>query len=246
MNPYGVDVSEKNIQKPLVSLKVLYDGMPETEGCENCEEINGDNVQWCCKSQNPSLHYVEFLYAWKNIQDTYDKESRLNLIVRAIKNYLNNSFKKGCIFFIPGKGCTTYNHRPFACRMYGVVPEENWNAKWKALKESMGDNFDIAPQCPHVKTKSGNPITKKQEDKWYDHIKKCEKELGVSESYIKLHDRFGGPYRTFHDHILIELFDDSFLSKLSAVRLTNPTLVEIDKFADELKKSLEGGIIVTV
>ena len=246
MNPYGVDISESNIQKPLISLKVLYEGMPETEGCEKCEEINGDAVQWCCKLQNPSLHYVEFLYVWKYVQKTYDKNSRLSLIVRAITNYLSNSSKKGCIFFVNDEGCTIHKHRPFSCRMYGVVPEENWTKRWDALNAEMGDQFDAIPQCPHVKTKSGEPVTSQQEDKWYEYIKKCERDLGVSEAHIKLHDRFGGPYRTFHDHILIELFDDVFLNKLSSIRMANPSTDEIDKFVFALKKAMEGGVIVTI
>ena len=210
--------------------------MPETEGCEKCEEINGDEKFWCCSTNSPSMWYVEFLNVWEKVQN-WNKEKKINLILRAIRNYLSNKTSKGCIFF--DNGCQCYSDRPFCCRQYGVVPKENWDKRWSALKERMGDKFDAKPQCNLVSIKGGGSITPEQEDKWFEHTKKCERRIGILSHTIKKYDLAGGTYRTFHDHLLIELHTPEFLHKLTTVRLQNPSESDINSFVSVLKEQLE-------
>ena len=148
MNPYGVNIDGQTLMAPMASLKILYDGMPQTTGCENCHEANGDESKWCCRYQNPSMFYIEFLYIWEEIQDNWSKKDRSELMLRAVRNYLDNSLSKGCIFY--DDECKVYDKRPLMCRLYGVIPKESWDNRWEALKERQGDKFEARSQCPLV------------------------------------------------------------------------------------------------
>ncbi len=236
MNPYGIILDDKENAKALLSLNILYEMMPETTGCEDCEFHNGVNKDWCCKKQNPSMYYVEFMYVWPDVLK-WSEDKRIQLILRAVRNYLQNKPHKGCIFY--DNGCTIYENRPFACRMYGITPQENWEKRWNALKESQGEQFDGLHQCRLVSTKDGITVSAEREDKWLIAVAKREARFGVPPETILKHDDSGGSYRTFHDHLLIELFPEKFLSMLSLQRLNNPSDEDIDKTLDILKQQLE-------
>ena len=94
MNPYNIDISQSNLEAPIVALNVLYNGMPATSGCEKCAEVNGDDVHWCCQTQNPSMYYVEFLQVLKAVGNWAEDKKR-EVILRAVRNYLDNSLSKG-------------------------------------------------------------------------------------------------------------------------------------------------------
>lgn len=234
MNPYNIDLTQSNLEGPLISLSVLYNGMPATSGCEKCSEKNPDNPYWCCKTQNPSMYYVEFLRVFKKVGDTWSNEKKIELVLKAVKNYLTNDLSKGCVFY--DNECTVYEDRPFACRMYGVIPKENWDKRWESLKRRQGESFEAKPQCDLVS--SEEEITASMEDKWFLHTRKCEERIGISAEVVNLHDLGGGSYRTFHDHLLVEFFNDSILEMLSKARMTNSTEEEIDLLVDELRKQL--------
>lgn len=233
MNPYGVDLSETNMSGPTIALEVLYKGMPETSGCKTCSEVNGSDVDWCCKRQNPSMFYVEFLHSFCQVTH-WSKEKRLELTLRSIRNYLDNSLGKGCVFY--DMGCLIYEQRPFACRMYGVTPAANWNKRWELLKERQQGEFSAIPQCPLVS--ADREITDVQEDKWFAHTKESEQRLGVPQDQIELHDDAGGSYRTFHDHLLLELLGPDRMAMLTNVRMTNPSPEDIEKTVEVMRECL--------
>lgn len=246
MNPYDVDVSNSNIQGPLARLKILYEDMPPTTGCDKCVEVNGaDNKDWCCRTTNPSMYYSEFLYVWQEVQK-WSKSKRASLVLRCIRNYLSNSLSKGCVMY--ADGCQCYNERPFTCRMYGVVCPESFEKRYRSLQERQGERFVAKPQCPLVKV--DNPeylssfVRPEDEDSWFRQIMTIETRIGMSEHLLRLHDMPGGPYRTFHDHILIELFPPSFLEMLTKTRMTNPSPEDIEKTIELLDGVLqETGVI---
>lgn len=239
MNPYGIDLSQSNLEGPLVSLNVLYNGMPATSGCEKCVEINGDNVNWCCRLQQPSMYYVEFLQVLKTVGDNWPEDKKKELVLRAVKNYLDNSLSKGCVFY--DSECTIYIDRPLACRFYGVISKENWDKRWKTLKERQGDSFEAKLQC--ILVSSEEEITPEMERKWFLHTRKCEERIGISSEIINRHDLGGGSYRTFHDHLLLEFFGEDLLSVLTQAKMTDSTEKEIDLLIEELGKQLNAQTI---
>ena len=234
MSNFGVDITQDNLRKPTISLKVLYEGMPATSGCENCHEHFGEDAIWCCRTINPSMYYVEFLKVWQEVQK-WPKHKKRDLMVRAIINYLDTSPQKGCVFW--GEECMVYDNRPFACRMYGVIPQESWDKRVASLREREGEDFPIRPQCDKVV--SENPITEEDENKWFEHTRKCEVMLGVDKQCIDLHDIPGGSYRTFHDHLLLEILEPQALNRLTEVKLSKPSREDIESFAEVLTGVLE-------
>ncbi len=233
MNPYGVDIGESNLLGPTTSLKILYEEMPDTSGCETCEEKNGDNAYWCCLGQSPSMYYVEFLHIWEEVQK-WSKQKQEELVIRAIRNYLSNKLSKGCVFYTDK--CSVHEQRCLQCRLYGVIPKESWDERWEQLKKRQGDKFEAKPQCNLVKSET--EITCEQEEKWFFHTIKCERRIGVPVDAIKLQDFAGGSYRTPHDHIVIELFDDKFLHTLTQARMNNLSDDDIDGVLETLKEKL--------
>jgi Fe-S-cluster containining protein len=248
MNPYNVDVRDQNLMGPLARLKIIYEDMPPTAGCENCSAVNGEEQKdWCCKTQNPSMYYCEFLYIWQEVQK-WPKTRRAWLVLRAIRNYLSNSLSKGCIFYEDSFGCKVYEHRPFMCRMYGVIDPERFQQRFDLLRERQGEKFEAKPQCKLVHVADDQAlipyIKAEDEDKMFQQVMTCEARIGMTEPLLKLHDQPGGPYRTFHDHILIELFPPAFLEMLTKTRMTNPSQEDIDKTIEIVDGILqESGII---
>lgn len=234
MNPYGVDTTERNLLGPFASLKILYDDMPQTLGCENCEKHNSIK-DWCCLFQNPGMYYVEFLNVYQDIQHNWSKQKRKDLFLRAVKNFLSNSLSKGCIFY--DEGCLVYERRPFACKMYGIIPKGNWDKRWKRLEERQGDKFEARPQCELVSP--DKPVSVENEDKWFSHIANCEKRIGVPLDIISLHDLAGGSYRTFHDHLLVMIFDPKLLEMLSTYRLSDPSVEDIEETIKKFEEIYE-------
>lgn len=235
MNPFGVDTTESNVTRPLISLKVLYDGLPTTTGCEQCEEHYGEDAIWCCRTINPSMYYVEFLKVWQTVQKTWKKPAKRDLLLKAIVNYLDTSPTKGCIFW---EGhCHVYEERPFSCRMYGVIPQDSWDSRIKSLKDREGEDFPVRDQCNKVT--SSKPVTDADENRWFAHTRRCEEMVGVDKERIDLHDIPGGPYRTFHDHLILELMEPTALNKLTEVKLTQPGRENIEEFAEVLSGMLE-------
>jgi len=239
MNSYGVKTDNDNLMGPFASLEILYENMPETSGCDKCSEYYGETEKdWCCHLLTPSMYYVEFLYIWQHIKNTWSRNKKQGLIIRAIKNYLRNDLNKGCVFY--DNECTVHYRRPFSCRMYCMTPQESWDARWQEL-EKMCDISQFVErsrtQCDKAVT--SQRVTVEDETRWFEHTKTCESRIGVPENIINKHDAAEGSYRTFHDHILINQFDIPFLNSLTQVRMTNPTMEEIEEFAHEIEKQLK-------
>lgn len=236
MNPYKIDITQSNLEGPIVALNVLYNSMPATNGCEKCVEVNGDDAFWCCRTIAPSMYYVEFLQVLKTIGDNWSNDKKTEVILRAVKNYLDNSLSKGCVFY--DNKCTIYTCRPFNCRRYGVIPKESWDKRWETLKKRQGDSFEARPQCTLVSSEI--EITPEMEEKWFLHTRKSEERIGIAPEIINRHDLGGGSYRTFHDHLLLEFFGEDLLSVLTQAKMTNSTEEEIDLLVEELRKQLDG------
>jgi len=237
-NPYGVDISDYNISGPLISLDILYKQIPCTSGCDKCPEANGENKFWCCKTISPSMFYVEFLRVYKTVQNQWSKTAKASLAMRAIVNYLiTDTTNKGCIFW-DGK-CMAYADRPLSCRMYAVIPKESWDKRVESIKRREGNDFYIKDQCNLVSVDLGKTITPQQDDQWFAYTQSCERKLGVPEQYIKLQDIPGGSYRTFHDHLLLEVLETDAMNKLTKVKITKPPRSDIEAFATILSKQLD-------
>ena len=126
------------------------------------------------------------------------------------------------------------------CRLYGVTPEEVWDERVELLKNRHGVDFPSYTQCGLVTMDDGcKYISSENDNKWFNHVRECEKRLGVTPDAIHLHDLPGGSYRTFHDHLLIELFPVGVLEALTKYRFTNPTEGDIEHVVEEIVDRME-------
>lgn len=234
---YNVDVSHENVKKSFASLKIVYDSMPKTSGCESCADINKENIHWCCKTIVPSAYYSEFLYAWEDVEKKWNKKDKLDLILRAIKNHITDN-QKGCPFY--NIGCSIYEKRFLQCRMYGIIPRKSWKKRVKNLKSIYGKDYKATPQCNLVK--SDIYVDEKKENTWFEFSRICESKIGVSNKTIQEHDSEKGSYRAIHDHILMYCFSEDMLTSLSSIRLSKPTEKDIEDFLIILRRKLENVI----
>jgi Fe-S-cluster containining protein len=213
-------------------LKVLYSDIPETEGCK--ENIPNNCGAWCCQIQSPQVLLSEFLHSWTTIKSSWKKEQIIQLLQSAVKNYLNTGLVKGCVFWNKeSKLCNQHHTRPFNCRTYSQIPDEEFKPRYERLKV-LYPNEDLRDQCGLTKT-VGNKPTKEDIDRWFEWLKIIDREMGVDPKLI--HDGDGGLYRTYHDHILLYLGSDMFLSTLTRIRLKS-TEDEKLKFIEKIPENI--------
>ena len=212
---YNVKNDIKKIAKSRKNLKWIYDQMPETFGClDNISKETGGCESWCCAEQFPSVWYVEFLYSWNYVVHNWNDQKILSLIEKSLRNYLFPKPERSCVFWDKdSKMCSQHNYRGYNCRIYGIEPEEDFNKRLVKLKVIYPN---IKNQCNLVSTTNGEKVEEKDIKFWWDHLKNTEASIGVL--YKDMHDGHGGSYRSYHDHILLHLFDDATMEFLSNTR----------------------------
>lgn len=204
-------------------LKKIYKEIPSTKGCMdhiNLPPEQGGCGGWCCQIQAPSLLYVEFLHAWNHILENWIDDDIVNLIEYSISYYIMNPVVKGCIMWDKEtKLCRIHEHRPYACRCYGITPDEEFKPRYERLKILYQDTPGavIRDQCHLVKTEDGTKVTKYMMDDWWEKITQIEQDIGIKKEYI--HDNIGGTYRMYHDHIVLQVCTDSLMKKLQFLRI---------------------------
>lgn len=232
---YSSRFGDKVLKKNRKELRRLYEQIPSTTGC--MENINKDGgcSGWCCEEQNPQLMYSEFLNTWNYVVQNWSTEKISALVMRAVKSYLNGEKVKGCVFFDKEtRLCSQHETRPFNCRTYGQIPEEEFKPRYERLKILYPD-APFKDQCSLVKT-DGNRPTEDDMDAWFHHLRLIEKELLGTFSLV--HDGDGGSYRTYHDHILLRIGNMSFLMTLTKLRLSG-TPEKKEQFLNKLEEKLK-------
>lgn len=212
---------EKIILDALYKLKNVYAKIPETTGC--MEHIakppdQGGCNGFCCRIQQPQVLYVEFLNAWRHIMANWSYEDIINIVESAIKDYVDNSPTKGCIFFDKeSMMCRVHDKRPLVCFLYGITPEEEYKPRLERLRILyQGTSAVFRDQCKLVKTIDGKSVTKEDTDRWWKQI------VAIEETFVNkenIHDEVGGSYRRFSEHILLHLFSDETLNNFQILRV---------------------------
>lgn len=215
-----VDLSK--LEKSLENLNRFYAKIPQTEGCMKNIAIpkeEGGCGGWCCKVNNPSVLYVEFLNSWKGMMKNKTMEEILAIVEKALRNFLSDLFSKPCIFWNDSTYlCEQHETRPFACREYGIIPEEHFKPRLARLKviseKRMGVN--LRDQCNLVHISDDKKWSAKKSNKVWEDIIEIEKELGVEPN--RINDSVFGSYKTYHDHLLYYLLPEQTMQDLSVVR----------------------------
>jgi hypothetical protein len=92
--------------------------------------------------------------------------------------------------------------------------QQEFKPRYERLK-ILYPNENTRYQCDLTRV-IGEALSKKDIDDYFESIKLIEKEVGVKSSLF--HDGDGGSYRTYHDHLLLYLSTDSFLSLLTKIK----------------------------
>lgn len=193
----------------------IYGKIPETKGCmENLAKGQEGCKAWCCETQQPQVLYVEFLNSWNTVKKSWKDDEFIALVERSLRAYLFEENRKTCVFWNKETHlCTQHETRPFSCRMYGIIPEEEFRPRYERLKVIYPDT---RYQCGLVSTANGSTVTKADSDAWWKLVKGAERSIGIKEA--KIHDDFGGSYRTYYEHILVESMGEEGMMMLSAMR----------------------------
>jgi len=242
-------MTEEQKEKAFSILEKVYSEMPKTKGCERTASKNGCR-SWCCSINAPSMFNVEFFYLWEDFIATHSKEEKMEIVLDAVKNYLRSNVTKGCVFLDPNTyKCKSHKRRPFACRLYALIHPAYWKKRVKRSKavhqnhpkSDTKDMWRTFEQCNLVRTFDGRKnVSRKDEDRWFEEIKKAEKEIGIPQHMIEEHDSPRGSYRTIHDYVMMSVFNDEFMNLLSRNREERPSEEDIQEFAEMLRKQLKG------
>jgi Fe-S-cluster containining protein len=158
----NIKCGRKKVISSFSKLSNVYNHLPKTTGCtENISKCNGCGG-WCCRYQSPQLLYVEFLHIWKNVLKYLEINEIVDIIERSLYNYIEGDTTKGCIFLNKENSyCKIYKYRPFNCRTYGMIPNEEFNKNKEKVKEKMKGilGLVIKDQCDLVKIEDGKELT---------------------------------------------------------------------------------------
>ncbi|NJL70131.1 MAG: YkgJ family cysteine cluster protein [Candidatus Competibacteraceae bacterium] len=231
-------------------LNAIYAKIPDTEGCMKhigLSKEDGGCGGWCCKYQSPQALYSEFLNSWRTVLRTWTEEKIVTLVERSIRNYLSAFTAKRCIFWEEETMlCGQHETRPYSCRIYGITPEQEFKPRYERLKilYQTDPTAIIRDQCNLIKPVGETPVTIHETMNWWVELVKVEMLTGVEKDDI--HDGAGGSYRTFHDHILLHLFNDTMMRQLETLRMEGTTVEReiaiqgiVGGFRSKLRKLME-------
>jgi Fe-S-cluster containining protein len=212
---------DQQVRSAFKALDKLYGSMPDTVGCLeyiNKPESEGGCAGRCCRHLNPHVFHVEFLHTWKHVLQNWTWDRIINLVERAIRNYLSTRPTKGCIFWDPdSKLCQQHLTRPWNCRVYSITPDEEMKPRIEKLKILYQNRVDavIFDQCRLPKTVDGTEVTTEMTSKWWKQLVDIEKSLGVKDTDIKKNTT----YMTYHDHLLLHVMPDYVMKQLGILKL---------------------------
>lgn len=210
-------IPNKRIKEAKKSLDIFYSKIPETKGCLNYigkTEQEGGCGGWCCLTQNPQVLYSEFLNTWEYVVKNFSDADFESLIERSVRKYLYPNKDKGCVFFNKdSKMCSQHESRCFNCRIYGIIPEEEFKPRYERLKVIYPETRD---QCNLISTIDNKKVTKEDTDKWWIELNSIEIKMGIKPELIN--DGTNGTYRTYHDHLLLHLLSRETMAMMTEIR----------------------------
>ena len=215
---YGATTSKTRLADSRKLLEWIYAKIPATKGCmENIAKpaSEGGCGAWCCQTQQPQVLYAEFMNTLHHVKTNWSYDKFVGLVELAMRAYLFEEHRKGCIFWDKESlMCSQHNTRPYNCRIYGIVPEEEFTPRYERLKVLYPDTRN---QCNLVSTVNGKTVTKTDTDAWWKMMENAEKGLGIKPQDIS--DNFGGSYRTYYEHLLLETMGEDGMVMLSHMRV---------------------------
>ena len=204
------------------ALQEIYYGKVNLDSTQTCECT-------CCVTAMPSLNLCEFTSIISHVWKTFGKEDKINLICGSIEYFLKNELEKfgiqtlikPCMLFDrKTKLCRVYTRRPLSCRLFGLWPQEAYNARVARFAKayapwglSAGD-LPLNSQCALVKRNDESvTLTNDLIGDLYASLDKIDKTVG---NFSDLRISQKENYRSFHDWLLLKVFGEDFLASMTS------------------------------
>lgn len=182
----------------------------------------------CCKVAMPQIHYSEFLNIATYVWAEFSSQEKIELICKSIEyffkvqfhKYGKDIFYKPCVFLDKDTNlCKIYDKRPLNCRLYGLWPEDMYNARVEGFAknfEKFGikkEDIPLHKQCDKVtRVNNDKPLDKDVIESLEQKLNELDKVVG---GYSKTQIKTAHNYRTFHDWILLKIYGEKFIYGLS-------------------------------
>jgi len=203
-------------------LRRIYETVDLTTTCEGrCE---------CCKVAMPQMNYCEFSQIVNEIWGTTSRSEKIRLISTSVEYFFRNEFEKWgmdtlvkpCMLITDEGKCMFYSSRPLSCRMYGLWPEESYKERVDKFEKAYEgllkrEEIPLNTQCPHVKLVNDSvELTPEIIEELFAKLDALDEKIGDF-STAQLEQKAN--YRTFHDWLLLKVFGEEWLSKLTTFML---------------------------
>jgi len=211
----------------------------------------------CCNVAMPQINYSEFVQIATNVWKNKSPEKIIDVICTSLEFFFRyeyskwgkDSLIKPCMF-IDDKGmCSIYEDRPLNCRLYGLWPEEDYEArvqKFAKAYEKYGlkrEDLPLNRQCPLVnRVDDTKELTSEVISGLFTQLDDLDEKTGhFSKAQIRQREN----YRTFHDWLLLKILGEDWLSQLTTFilaadrqtmesQLESLKVVVRDNFGDKL------------
>jgi len=180
----------------------------------------------CCKTACPSMNYCEFSQLINEIWKTTDRSEKIEIICKSVEYFFYNQFEKfgmktlikPCMLLSEKNRCKWYEFRPLNCRLYGLWPSTMYKERVDKFEKAYDgllkrEQLPLNTQCPYVKMKDeSKPLTKEVIEELFKQLDMLDSRVGnFSEAQIGQKAN----YRTFHDWLLLKIFGEDWLVKLT-------------------------------
>lgn len=184
----------------------------------------------CCKVAMPQMNYSEFIQLINDVWSTTSKSDKIEMICTSVDYFFYNEFDKfglktlvkPCMLLSKEGKCKYYESRPLNCRLYGLWPEDTYAArvdKFEKAYEGVLKRKEIPlnTQCPYVKrVDESKKLDAETINYLFAQLDLLDVDIGrFSELRIKNREN----YRTFHDWLLLKVFGEDWLIKLTTFML---------------------------
>ena len=203
------------------ALQEIYYGKVNLDSTQTCE-------CFCCKVAMPSMQFCEFTSIISHVWTKFGKEDKINLICTSIEYFLKNELEKfgiqtlvkPCMLLDRKTNlCRIYTKRPLSCRLFGLWPQDAYNARVERFAKayapwglSAGD-LPLNSQCALVKRNDDSvPLTNNLIGDLYASLDKIDKTIG---NFSDLRISQKENYRSFHDWLLLKVFGEPWLEAMT-------------------------------
>lgn len=201
----------------------------------------------CCKVAMPQMNFCEFSQLINEIWDTSSKSNKIELICTSIEYFFRNQFEKWnmeslikpCMLLSQDGKCKYYDSRPLNCRIYGLWPEDAYTDRVDHFEEAYEgllkrEDLPLNKQCPYVKRVDESvTITSDLLNGLFAQLDAVDKKMGnFTDAQLDQKEN----YRTFHDWLLLKIFGEEWLIKLTDFIIAADKNSMVD-LIEQIKKS---------